>query len=191
MKAFVRTWWPWLVCIALWVVAICLFSCDHGLKKENERLREELAKAQQYVPLQRRTIRDTVEIITQKVVEVEKIKEVLTKEDKLLLKDLSMKVSDVESYQKMSNVIHDTVTLMVKDTSSNTLYYKDAWTEFEYQNRRLKYSVKDSIAVALKREYKHKFLWWRWGVKGYDVKMVNFNPHASIRYNTYVKAKKW
>lgn len=191
MKAFVRTWWPWLVCIALWVVAICLFSCDRGLKKEIEQLRQELARQQQYVPLQRGTIRDTVEIVTQKVVEVEKIKEVLTKEDRELLKDLSMKASDVESYQKMSNVIHDTVTLMVKDTSSNTLYYKDAWTEFEYQNRRLKYSVKDSIAVALKREYKHKFLWWRWGVKGYDVKVVNFNPHASIRYNTYVKAKKW
>lgn len=191
MKAFVRTWWPWLVCIALWVVAICLCSCDRGLKKENERLREELAKAQQYVPLQRRTIRDTLEVVTQKVVEVEKVKEVLTNEDKELLKDLGMKVKELESYQKMSNVIHDTVTLTVKDTSSNTLYYKDAWAEFEYQNRRLKYSVKDSIAVALKREYKHRFLWWRWGVKGYDVKVVNFNPHASIRYNTYVKAKKW
>ena len=192
MKEFCKKYWPYGVTILFWIICIiAACSCSRSLKKENERLREELAKAQQYVPLQRRTIRDTVEIITQKVVEVEKIKEVLTKEDKLLLKDLSMKVSDVESYQKMSNVIHDTVTLMVKDTSSNTLYYKDAWTEFEYQNRRLKYSVKDSIAVALKREYKHKFLWWRWGVKGYDVKVVNFNPHASIRYNTYVKAKKW
>ena len=191
MKAFVRTWWPWLVCIAFWAVAICLCSCDRGLKKENERLREELAKVQQYVPLERDTIRDTVEVVTLKVVEVEKVKEVLTNDDKELLKELDMKVKELESYQKVSNVIHDTVTLTVKDTSSNTLYYKDAWTEFEYQNRRLKYSVKESIAVALKRQYKNKLLWFKWGVKGYDVKVVNFNPHASVRYNTYVKAKKW
>ena len=55
----VKTWWPWLVCVALWVVAICLFSCDRGLKKEIEQLRQELARQQQYVPLQRGTIRDT------------------------------------------------------------------------------------------------------------------------------------
>lgn len=175
--------------LALLMACGFLLSCDRGLKKEIEQLRQELARQQQYVPLQRDTIRDTVEIITQKVVEVEKIKEVLTKEDKELLRDLSMKASDVESYQKMSNVIHDTVMLTVKDTSSNTLYYKDAWAEFEYNNRRLKYSVKDSIAVALKREYKHRLLWFKWGVKGYDVKVVNHNPHSKVLYNTFVKAK--
>lgn len=185
----IRTWWPWLACIAFCVVAICLSSCDRGLKKEIEQLRQELARQQQYVPLQRRTIRDTVEEVTQKVVEVEKVKEVLTNEDKELLKDLGMKVKELESYQKMSNVIHDTVMLTVKDTSSNTLYYKDAWAEFEYNNRRLKYSVKDSLAVALKREYKHRLLWFKWGVKGYDVKVVNHNPHSKVLYNTFVKAK--
>ena len=38
--------------------------------------------------------------------------------------------------------------------------------------------------------YRHHFLWWRWGVKGYKVKVVNFNPHSTIRYNTYVKPEK-
>ena len=183
----VKTWWPWLVCVALWVVAICLFSCDRGLKKEIEQLRQELARQQQYVPLQRGTIRDTVEIITQKVVEVEKIKEVLTKEDKLLLKDLSMKASDVESYQKMSNVIHDTVTLVQRDS---LMEYHDTWTDFTYKEGLLSYRMRDSLAIAVKRQHKHKFLWWKWGTKGYEVKAVNFNPHASIRYNTFVKRKR-
>ncbi len=30
----------------------------------------------------------------------------------------------------------------------------------------------------------------RWGVKGYKVKVVNFNPHSTIRYNQYVKPEK-
>ena len=53
------------------LVVVLLTGCNK-YKKENERLREELAKAQQYVPLKKDTIRDTVEVVTQKVVEVEK-----------------------------------------------------------------------------------------------------------------------
>ena len=170
---------------------LCLFtSCNGGLKKENERLRKELALAQQYVPLKRDTIRDTIEVVTQKVVEAEKIKGVLSKDDKELIKDLSMKVSELESYQKMSNIIHDTIILTQKDsTPDSPLYYKDAWAEFEFNNNRLSYSVKDSLAIALKKEYKHRFLWLRWGTKGYEVKAISFNPHATIKYNTYIKRK--
>ena len=48
--------------VILFAMLCALFfgGCDSRLKKENERLREELAKAQQYQPLQRDTIRDSV-----------------------------------------------------------------------------------------------------------------------------------
>lgn len=179
------------VCFIVLIAILILFgSCDGKYKRENERLREELAKAQQYVPLKKDTIRDTVEVVTQKVVEVEKIKEVLSKEDKALIKDLGMKVKELEALQKTGMETRDTVILVEKDSTDNSpLYYKDAWAEFEYQNKKLRYSVRDSLAIALKREYKHRFLFFKWGVKGYDVKVVNFNPHSSIKYNTYVKRK--
>ena len=170
-------------------VVVLLTSCDRALRKEIEQLREELAKQQQYVPLQRDTIRDSIEVVTQKVVEVEKIKEVLSKEDKALLKDLNMKVSELEALQKIGSVTTDTVYLTVKDSTNNTLYYKDAWAEFEYQDRKLRYAVWDSIDIAIKREFKHRFLFWKWGVKGYTVKTVNFNPNSTIRYNTFVRRK--
>ena len=195
MKVNWKVLWPWIANIVL-VVAIGVFvgnllnSCNGKLKKENERLREELARQQQYVPLKRDTIRDTVEVVTQKVVAVEKMKEVLSDDDKRLIKDLGMKVKELESMQKVGMMTHDTVYLERKDsTSDSPLYYKDAWAEFEFQNKRLKYSVKDSLAIAVRKEYKHRFLWWRWGTKGYEVKAVNFNPHSTIRYNTYVKKK--
>lgn len=189
---YIRNCWPWILCFLFWVafvwIILSLGGCDRKIRQENERLREELARAQQYVPLHRDTIRDTVEVITQKIVEVEKVREVLSDDDLQLLKDLHLKAKEIESYQKVGTVTHDTVYLERKDTT-NTLYYKDAWAEFEYRDKRLAYSMKDSLAIAVKKEYRHRLLWWRWGIKGYEVKAVNFNPHSTIRYNTYVKSK--
>lgn len=193
MKTF-KALWPYILTVIFWVLFLFVVfgfsSCNRGLKKEIEMLREELARQQQYVPIHKDTIRDSVEVVTQKIVEVERIKEVLTDEDRVLLKDAGIAVKELLSLQKTGMETKDTVWLEKKDSTSDApLYYKDAWAEFEYHNRRLSYSVKDSLAIALKREYKHRFLWLRWGTKGYEVKAVSFNPHATIRYNTYIKKK--
>lgn len=187
----------YLIAFIVFIAAIILMtSCDRALRKEIESLREELAKQQQYVPLQRDTIRDSVEVITQNVREVEKIKEVLSKEDKQLIKDLGMKVKELEALQKTGIETRDTVYLtaaLPQPTEQDSLLvYRDAWTEIEYDQRQRKmtYKVKDSLDIALKREYKHRFLIFKWGTKGYEVKTVNFNPHATIKYNTYVKKKR-
>lgn len=172
-----------------------LASCDRGLKKEIEQLREELARQQQYVPLHRDTIRDTVEVVTQKIVEVERMRNVLTSEDKQLLKDLGVKVRELEALQKTGIETKDTVVMYAavpqqpKSPEDSTFIYKDTWAEFEFHNKRLRYSVRDSLAIAVKKEYKHRLLWFRWGTKGYNVKVMNFNPHSTIRYNTFVKRK--
>lgn len=180
-----------LTAIVAAIAVLVLVGCDGRMKKENERLRHELAMAQKYVPLQRDTIRDTVEIITQKVVEVEKVKSALTKEERELLKDLGLKVRELESLQQTGIVTKDTVWLVEKDsTDGSPLIYHDAWTDIEYMNKRLAYAMRDSLAIALKREYKHRFLFFRWGTKGYEVKVANFNPHSSIRYNTFVKKRR-
>ena len=182
-----KFWFFWLLAL---IVLGFLSSCNRELKRENERLREELARQQQYVVLTRDTIRDTVEVVTQQIVEVEKIKNVLTSEDKELLKDLSLKVSELESLQKTGMVVRDTVYLERKDSSESApLYYKDAWAEFEFHDKKLRYSVRDSLAIAVRKEYKRRFLWWKWGTKGYEVKVANFNPHSTVRYNTYIKRK--
>lgn len=183
-----KFWMFWL--LALMLLGM-LTSCNRELKREIEQLREELAKQQQYVPLHKDTIRDSVEIVTQKIVEVEKIKEVLTDEDRKLLKDAGIAAKELMSLQKTSMETKDSVSLSAKDSTNEDtpLYYKDAWAEFEFHNKKLKYSVRDSLAIAVRKEYKHRLLWFRWGVKGYDVNVINFNPHSTIRYNTFVKRK--
>lgn len=178
---------------------LMLASCDRELRKELAELRNELARQQQYVPLERDTIRDSVETITQKIVEVETIKEVLTDEDRKLLKDAGIAVKELISLQKTGMVTSGVVMMSSRDTAAystdsakvtrDTLFYKDAWAEFEFYNRRLRYSVRDSLGIAVKKEYKHRFLFLKWGTKGYQVKVINFNPNATIRYNTFVKRK--
>ena len=180
-----------LTAIVAAVGVLLLFGCNGRLKKENELLRRELALAQKYVPLQRDTIRDTVEVVTQKVVEVEKVKSALTKEERELLKDLGLKVRELESLQQTGIVTKDTVWLVGKDsTDGSPLVYHDAWTDIEYMDKRMVYAMRDSLAIALRKEYKHRFLFIRWGTKGYEVKVANFNPHSSVRYNTFVKKRR-
>ena len=204
MKNLWKKFWPYITVVVFWVlVALLLFSilgCNKALKKENERLREELTKAQQYVPLQRDTIRDTVQMITQQIVEVEKVKEVLSKEDKELLKDMSTRISAIESYQKISTETMAEVTLQADTDAANSrlpptdsvLVYKDSpWLDLKYNSvsKNLVIRFQDSLAIAVEKEYRKKFLWWRWGTKGYQVKAVSFNPYTTIKYNTYVKKK--
>ena len=180
-----------LTAIVAAVGVLLLFGCNGRLKKENELLRRELALAQKYVPLQRDTIRDTVEVVTQKVVEVEKVKSALTKEERELLKDLGLKVRELESLQQTGIVTKDTVWLVEKDsTDGSPLVYHDAWTDIEYRDKRMVYAMRDSLAIALRKEYRHRFLFFRWGTKGYEVKVANFNPHSSVRYNTFVKKRR-
>lgn len=193
MKTF-KALWPYILTVIFWVLFLFVVfgfaSCNRELKKEIEMLREELARQQQYVPLTKDTIRDSVEVVTQKIIEVERIKEVLTDEDRVLLKDAGIAAKELLSLQKTGMETKDSVLLEKKDSTSGTLYYKDAWAEFEFNNRRLSYSIKDSLAIALKKEYKHRFLWLRWGTKGYEVKAISFNPHATIKYNSYIKTRK-
>lgn len=196
MKIHSRMIFPLVIDIIKLVIIFLIIgwtfrSCNLDLIRENEQLRKELAQQQQYVPLHRDTIRDTVEVVTQKIIEVEKIKEVLTDEDRRLLKDAGIAAQELMSLQKTGMETKDSVSLSAKDSTKEDapLYYKDAWAEFEFHNKKLKYSVRDSLAIAVQKEFKHRFLWWKWGTKGYDVKVMNFNPHSTIRYNTFVKRK--
>ena len=194
-------------------IIILLAACSNAsLRKEIELLRNELARQQQYVPLQRDTIRDSVEVITQKIVEVQKVKEVLTDDDRQLLRDVGIGIKQLEALQKTSLSTSDTVQLSTNlhhppkqgeqgglhppqqgglEGLDSILRYSDAWADFEYWSRQQKliYSVRDSLAIAVQREFKHRFLFLHWGVKGYNVKVVNFNPHSTIRHNTYIKHK--
>lgn len=160
-------------------------------KQETEELRMQLANAQIEPLIQRDTIRDTVTVATSAAIPVERSTYKNELADKQLIKELRLKLGQIEAQQLSGTDVHDTVRLEAKACSRYE--YADRWAHFKLSMKppdtTLVYTVSDSVTTLVYREYKHKFLWWRWGTKGYKVKVVNFNPHATIRYNQYIKVE--
>ena len=102
-----------IVLLVLGVIALHLIvrnsqSEVKRLSEELEQARTELARAA--VAVQRDTIRDTVEVVTQAVVEVtpQRLREALAADERLI-KDLKLKVRQLESVQTTVVETADTV----------------------------------------------------------------------------------
>lgn len=159
-------------------------------KKANEALKLQLHQLQlKYSPMQRDTIRDSIKLVTQQVMVMDRGEYKLLAADRKLLEELNLKLRQVVSDQRVSMVTSDTV----KTKRLNSVYsYSDAWfsLRLDTADSILTYRARDSLQCIVAREYKHKFLWWRWGTKGYNVKVLNFNPHSTILYNSFIQVNK-
>ncbi len=159
-------------------------------KKANEALKMQLHQLQlKYSPMQRDTIRDSVKLVTQQVMVMDRGEYKLLAADRKLLEELNLKLRQVVSDQRVSMVTSDTV----KTNRLNSVFsYNDAWLSLRLDTADsiLTYRARDSLQCIVAREYKHRFLWWRWGTKGYNVKVLNFNPHSTILYNSFIQVNK-
>lgn len=159
-------------------------------KKANEALKMQLHQLQlKYSPMQRDTIRDSVKLVTQQVMVMDRGEYKLLSADRKLLEELNLKLRQVVSDQRVSMVTSDTV----KTKRLNSVYsYSDAWLSLRLDTADsiLTYRARDSLQCIVARQFKHKFLWWKWGTKGYNVKVLNFNPHSTILYNSYIQVSK-
>lgn len=159
-------------------------------KKANEALKMQLHQLQlKYSPMQRDTIRDSVKLVTQQVMVMDRGEYKLLAADRKLLEELNLKLRQVVSDQRVSMVTSDTV----KMNRLNSVYsYSDAWLSLRLDTADsiLTYRARDSLQCIVARQFKHKFLWWKWGTKGYNVKVLNYNPHSTILYNSYIQVSK-
>lgn len=159
-------------------------------KKANEALKMQLHQLQlKYSPMQRDTIRDSIKLVTQQVMVMDRGEYKLLAADRKLLEDLNLKLRQVVSDQRVSMVTSDTV----KTKRLNSVYsYSDAWLSLRLDTADsiLTYRARDSLQCIVARQFKHKFLWWKWGTKGYNVKVLNFTPHSTILYNSYIQVSK-
>lgn len=181
-----------LLAVIMAIVGVVLaWNDSHKNKQKVEELKIQLAHAQIEPLIQRDTIRDTVQVATSSAIPVERRTYKNELADKQLIKDLRLRLSQIETQHLSGTAILDTVRLT--SLTADSYEYADRWTHFKLSMKppdtTLVYTVSDSVATLVYREYKHKFLWWRWGTKGYKVKVVNFNPHAIIRYNQYIKVE--
>lgn len=113
--------------------------------------------------------------------------------DTKLIKDLKVRLKDVQALHTMSAETADTVIIApVLGTADSVFAYSDKWLSLhiDIPKRECQYVAYDSLATIVSRTYKHRFLWWRWGTKGYEVRIVSFNPHSQIKYSRYIEVVK-
>lgn len=113
--------------------------------------------------------------------------------DTKLIKELKVKLKDAKAIHTLSSSTTDTVRIEpVPNTVDSVFSYQDKWLflHIDIPARLCHYASRDSLTTIVSRTYKHKFLWWRWGTKGYQVQIVNFNPHSRINYSRYVEVVK-
>ena len=185
----------WLAIIIAAEILIILCHQAYSIIRENRELHQkvddlEVSLAHATIPLQRDTIHDSIPVVKQKVMTIDKTDYKKQVADSKLIKELRLKVSEIEAENDLLKSTRDTVIL--KPSQDSLLRYKDHWASFEYNTgtNRLSYAVRDSIITYLNRIPKHKFLWFRWGTKGYNVTHVNFNPHSEIEYNRFLLIEK-
>lgn len=116
-------------------------------------------------------------------------------DDLRLINDLKIKNKNLESLTKVTTYTTDTI---YKDhwhpaaNNPNCLEYSDKWATITacFKDSTVAYSLRDSLDIAVSRVPKHKFLWWRWGTKGYKINVVNFNSRSSVEYVEYILVRK-
>lgn len=113
--------------------------------------------------------------------------------DTKLIQDLRLRLKDVQAIHAASSTTSDTVYLTPDPVKPDSvLSYRDRWLSLhiDLPTRQCQYATHDSLTTIVSRTYRHRFLWWRWGTKGYQVQIVNFNPHSKIDYSRYIEVVK-
>lgn len=156
------------------------------LKDEIGRLQVDLAHASIYQPVVHDTIFGNIPVATAQIVEMDKKAYKKQVADKKLMSELDIKPAQVMHQQTVTQSVRDTVYLTASRDSLIT--YHDEWTDmrFSLRDSSLQYHVRDSVITFVYKEYKHRFLFFRWGTKGYRVKIVNHNPNATINHAQFI-----
>ena len=111
----------------------------------------------------------------------------LREADFKLIKELKLRPKDVETITKVKVVTRDSIIFQLKDSCIN---YESEWTKVSgCIGDTLSIETSDSIAFIAHKEYKHKFLFFRWGVDRAKVKIINFNPRSSVKSPEWIDLK--
>jgi hypothetical protein len=124
-------------------------------------------------------------------------------QDAALIRRLGLRIKDLEAVAKHRLLIEAPIVAPVKDSIAvrDTVFVPIQSVEMQNPHIDFKGVIKDSmlradvrIPVTLNQavfvEYKHRFLWWRWRVKGIRQIITSDNPYVEIEYSEYIKIEK-
>lgn len=99
--------------------------------------------------------------------------------DLALIKELKLKPAQVTTIIKTKIETRDSIVFQLKDSC---FHYKTEWLSVNgCLGDTLVIISQDSIAQIAHKEYKHKFWFIKWGLMGFKVKTINFNPNSTVK----------
>lgn len=180
--------------IILFVLAVLLvgigllFQRNQTLKRERDRQTSNVETLMKEV--KRYKVRDSLNAVSVSALNltVDELKRYRA-EDAKLIKELKLRPKDVEYITNTEVKTKD--SLIYKVDSVGCFNYQDKWLKVDacVGDSSMTIESRDSLVMVVHRISKHRFLWWRWGTKGYKVEVVNFNPRSEIEYNEIIKMK--
>ena len=111
--------------------------------------------------------------------------------DKQIRELKNQRKKDIEYYSKLS--VGDTFILyrdrfievpLGKDTC---IGYYDNYIQLTQCPDCTYIEVQDTIKQVISKQYKHKFLWFRWGLKGFTQDVWSTNPHSKVHFEEFIK----
>lgn len=193
MKKKLLGWLTFIILVAgiLFAIKTCVDSLNKQRSMQEKITWLQNALVHSTVELQRDSLSDGREVVSQPSVIIDKTDYKRLEADQALIKELKLRIEQVESENRTLLATKGQVVFKTAADSDSILRYHDRWVDFSYlvKPRILNYNVRDSLSTFVSREYKHKFLCFRWGTKGYNVHIVSHNPNSSIEYNRYIKVE--
>ena len=123
-------------------------------------------------------------------------------EDAKLIKKMGIRIKDLEATAKQNIIVNAPIQAEIRDT----LILRDTISQFistvKMKNPHLTLNciiendtMKGTIVLpvnlhqAIWVEYKHRFLWWRWGLKVIHQSVRSDNHYVRIKYSEYIYMK--
>ena len=124
-------------------------------------------------------------------------------QDAALIKRLGHRIKDLEAAARHQLLVEAPIVAPVKDSViiRDTVFVPVKSVEMVNPHIDFQGVIEDSVLTADVRipitlnqtvfvEYKHRFLWWRWKVKGVRQLITSDNPYVEIEYSEYIKIEK-
>lgn len=99
---------------------------------------------------------------------------------------------DIEYYSSLAK----TDTFLIDNTRIDTFYvtetdtcvgFMDDYVTYVHCNNETLITTRDTIKQVISKHYKHKFLWFRWGVDGITQDVWSTNPHSNIHFEEFIR----
>lgn len=111
--------------------------------------------------------------------------------DKQIRELKNQRKKDIEYYSKLS--VKDTFILYrdrfieVPLGQDTCIGYYDNYIQLTQCPDCTYIEVQDTIKQVISKQYKHKFLWFRWGLKGFTQDVWSTNPHSRVHFEEFIK----